>query len=142
LLVPPPYETKEKMMRLHRVGKLALAVAAFLGAGALVSPVAGAAPATESSAASWYCPHHGECFAHVFSGTTLYLRSGGTRQLPPNDTVEVTCYYTGVHNVDPYWDHVVWENGIGSKVGHVADYDVNFNHYEPPNLPGHPLSHC
>ncbi len=98
-----------------------------------------------SSAATgnYYCPRHGECFAHVFSGAKLWLRTGGYINLPANDTVEITCYYGGASSpYDPYWDHVVWENGIPPRVGHVWDGWVNFNGLEPPQLPGHPLSHC
>ncbi|MBO0691945.1 MAG: hypothetical protein J2P58_03515 [Acidimicrobiaceae bacterium] len=60
--------------------------------------------------------------------------------MPPNDLVEISCYYSGASSrTDPYWDHVTWANGIGYVSGHVWDGWVNFNGLEPPQLP---LRHC
>jgi len=125
------------------IAGLGMAVGSAVMAGtAGATPLAGgpAASPAATSAGTIDCPVHGECFAHVFSGAKLWLRSGGSINLPANDTVEVTCYYSGASSpTDPYWDHVVWENGIGDRVGHVWDGWVNFDGLEPPSLP---LSHC
>ena len=145
------------------IGKMVLVLVAAFGATAgsavLATGTAGAAPATltraiaspsvssastTSSSAAVYNCSPGVCFAHVFAGAKLWFRSGGSFLLPPNDTVEITCWYTGASSsTDPYWDHVVSINdGTVHLVGHVWDGWVNFNGIEAPFLPGHPLGHC
>jgi hypothetical protein len=76
------------------------------------------------------------CAAHVFSGAPLFKSSGALYEiLPSNDTVHVTCYYSGnppkPYKGDGYQDHVVWENIPNPISGHVPDYYVNFDKQTP-----------
>lgn len=75
---------------------------------------------------------------------TLYFRSGGSKVLPDQDQVFITCYYSGTdYHGDKYWDHIVrYLSGRFevSKTGHLRDRWVHLPNAEYPPAAGIP--HC
>jgi hypothetical protein len=154
--------------RIFRIGTSAVAVAGLVGGLSLaaggtslaavqqranpVTPNVASIPkaaSTPNAAASLdytcYFPITGfYCAAHVFAGAPLFYSSGALDQiLPSNDTVHVTCYYSGnppyPYKGDGYQDHVNWENISHPISGHVPDYYVNFDGQTPGQVG---IPHC
>lgn len=131
---------------------LAIGGTALAAAGTPASAVAAAVPGHAASVPNYSCSGQANtssrtCYFHIQRGDApLFYPSGSLHlQLPPNDSVLVTCYYranspSGWLN-DGVQDHVSWTQVTGNTTGHIPDVYMNEGGENPWQGPFY-LSQC
>jgi hypothetical protein len=128
-----------------------LAIAATIGialsglAGTGVAQAATSMPAATFTCSGTDFTTSRHCYFQTENGNAPIFSSNGTvgGTEPPNDKVEITCWYDGnppsPYHGDGVQDHVVWTAHYGTIKGHIPDAYINegglFPYDSPYDLP-------